>query len=99
MTLFIYPSAISKARYAMTWGQLKELQRTGLLDIQSHTFWHPNFRVEKRRLTPNDYRKFVNLQLVKAKMSISKSSANSSAGSRASASTSTASGTSSSRWA
>lgn len=68
VTLFIYPSAISNARYAMTWEQLKELQRTGLFDIQSHTFWHPNFHVEKRRLAPDEYQRFVNTQLVKAKM-------------------------------
>lgn len=43
-TLFIYPSAISNASYALTWDQLKEMKETGLIDVQSHTFWHPNFR-------------------------------------------------------
>jgi peptidoglycan/xylan/chitin deacetylase (PgdA/CDA1 family) len=65
VTLFIYPSAISNASYAMTWGQLAELHRTGLFDIQSHTFWHPNFNTEKRRLSPTAYRSFVTMQLVK----------------------------------
>jgi peptidoglycan/xylan/chitin deacetylase (PgdA/CDA1 family) len=51
----------------MTWEQLEELEETGLFDIQSHSFWHPNFRVEKRRLAPDEYRKFVNTQLVKSK--------------------------------
>lgn len=65
VTLFIYPSAISNASYAMTWGQLTELHRTGLFDIQSHTFWHPNFNTERRRLSPTAYRSFVTMQLVK----------------------------------
>ena len=33
VTLFTYPSAISNARYAMTWAQLRELKATGLFDI------------------------------------------------------------------
>jgi len=67
VTLFVYPSAISNASYAMTWEQLEELEESGLFDIQSHSFWHPNFHVEKKRLAPNEYRKFVNTQLVKSK--------------------------------
>ena len=65
VTLFIYPSAISNASYAMTWGQLAELHRTGLFDIQSHTYWHPNFTTERRRLSPPAYQSFVTTQLVK----------------------------------
>ena len=65
VTLFIYPSAISNASYGMTWDQLAELQRTGLFDIQSHTYWHPNFKTEKRRLSPAAYQSFVNTQLTK----------------------------------
>jgi peptidoglycan/xylan/chitin deacetylase (PgdA/CDA1 family) len=63
VTLFIYPSAISNASYAMTWQQLRVLKATGLFDIQSHTYWHPNFKIEKRRLTPTQYHKFVDIQL------------------------------------
>jgi peptidoglycan/xylan/chitin deacetylase (PgdA/CDA1 family) len=63
VTLFIYPSAISNASYAMTWSQLRALKATGLFDIQSHTYWHPNFKIEKRRLTPSQYNKFVDIQL------------------------------------
>lgn len=65
VTLFIYPSAISNASYAMTWEQLAALHKTGLFDIQSHTYWHPNFRTEKRRLSPGAYQTFVTMQLVK----------------------------------
>lgn len=63
VTLFIYPSAISNARYAMTWQQLRALKATGLFDIQSHTYWHPNFKIEKRRMTQAQYNKFVDVQL------------------------------------
>jgi peptidoglycan/xylan/chitin deacetylase (PgdA/CDA1 family) len=70
VTLFVYPSAISNASYAMTWEQLRQLHQTGLFDIQSHTFWHPNFKVEKRRLTPDAYAKLVNTQLLKARAAI-----------------------------
>jgi peptidoglycan/xylan/chitin deacetylase (PgdA/CDA1 family) len=67
VTLFIYPSAISNASYAMTWAQLDTLHRTGLFEIQSHTFWHPNFKTEKRRLSPDAYRTFATLQLAKSR--------------------------------
>jgi peptidoglycan/xylan/chitin deacetylase (PgdA/CDA1 family) len=65
VTLFIYPSAISNASYAMTWDQLRELSRTALFDIQSHTYWHPNFKTEKRRLSADAYRSFVTMQFNK----------------------------------
>lgn len=67
VTLFVYPSAISNASYAMTWDQLKELQKTGLFNIQSHTYWHPNFTQEKARLSADEYQKFVDTQLSKSK--------------------------------
>lgn len=67
VTLFIYPSAISNASYALTWEQLEELRRSGLVDIQSHTYWHPNFKQEKRRLAPAAYRDFVHMQLAKSR--------------------------------
>src|SRR5216684_899867 len=69
VTLFIYPSAISNpsAPYAMTWEQLAEVKASGLVDIQSHTFWDPNCKVDKKRLAPAAYEKFVQDQLVKSK--------------------------------
>jgi peptidoglycan/xylan/chitin deacetylase (PgdA/CDA1 family) len=68
VTLFIYPSAIGNASYAMTWDQLRELEKSGLFDIQSHTYWHPNFKKERKRLRPVEYEKFVDIQLTKSKM-------------------------------
>ncbi|MET1082988.1 MAG: polysaccharide deacetylase family protein [Burkholderiales bacterium] len=67
VTLFIYPSAISNAAYAMTWDQLRILTATGLFDIQPHTYWHPNFAIEKRRLPPAAYRAFALTQLTRSK--------------------------------
>ena len=67
VTLFIYPSAISNASYALTWQQLAEMQETGLVDVGSHTFWHPNFKTEKKRLAPADYEALVRMQLQKSK--------------------------------
>jgi peptidoglycan/xylan/chitin deacetylase (PgdA/CDA1 family) len=64
ITLFIYPSIISKRSDALTWRQLHEMQDTGLVRIESHTYWHPDFRREKRRMTPGDYKKFVHSQLL-----------------------------------
>ncbi|MGA7180767.1 MAG: polysaccharide deacetylase family protein [Thiobacillaceae bacterium] len=67
VTLFIYPSAISNASYAMTWAQLAELRASGLFDIQSHTYWHPNFFRERKRLDPETYTRFVDTQLTRSK--------------------------------
>jgi len=67
VTLFIYPSAISNASYAMRWEQIAEMQRSGLIEVQSHTFWHPNFRTEKSRLGAEEYRAFVDTQLSRSK--------------------------------
>jgi len=67
VTIFAYPSAISNAKYAMTWNQLRELKKTGLFDVQSHTYWHPNFKVERKRLSPQALDKLVTSQLKKSK--------------------------------
>jgi peptidoglycan/xylan/chitin deacetylase (PgdA/CDA1 family) len=71
-TLFLYPSALSNAPYAMTWEQLKEMKATGLLDFQSHTFWHPNFKREKKKLGTEEYENLVESQLKKAKVRLEK---------------------------
>ena len=68
VTLFIYPTAISNASYALTWEQLAEMKASGLVDVQSHTLWHPNFNVERRRLAPPAYERFVQDQLIKSKV-------------------------------
>jgi peptidoglycan/xylan/chitin deacetylase (PgdA/CDA1 family) len=72
MTLFVYPSAVSNASYAMTWDQLRELKSTGLFDFQSHTYWHPNFKQERKRLQPAEFEKLVHMQLTKSKAKLEK---------------------------
>jgi peptidoglycan/xylan/chitin deacetylase (PgdA/CDA1 family) len=72
VTLFIYPSAISNAKYAMTWDQLRDLKKTGLFDVQSHTYWHPNFKKDRKKMTPADFEKSVDMQLIKSKARIEK---------------------------
>jgi peptidoglycan/xylan/chitin deacetylase (PgdA/CDA1 family) len=67
VTLFVYPSAIGRAPYALTWEQLRELCASGLFEVQSHTWWHPNFGTEKRRLAPDAYVRFVATQLVRSR--------------------------------
>jgi peptidoglycan/xylan/chitin deacetylase (PgdA/CDA1 family) len=67
VTLFIYPNTISHGAHALTWDQLKELQKTGLFDIQGHTYWHPNFKQEKKHLSSEDYQKLVHTQLFTSK--------------------------------
>jgi len=72
VTVFIYPSAISNAKYAMTWDQIRELKKSGLFDFQSHTYWHPNFKRDKKKMKPQEYEKSVLLQLAKSKAKIEK---------------------------
>lgn len=67
VTLFIYPSVISNTGYAMTWEQLHKLEETDLFRIESHTYWHPNFKKEKKKLTDAEYHKFVIMQLAESK--------------------------------
>ena len=72
VTLFIYPSAISNASYAMTWEQLRELKKSGLVDFQSHSYWHPNFKKDKKKMTPAEYEKSVQMQLRKSREKLEK---------------------------
>jgi peptidoglycan/xylan/chitin deacetylase (PgdA/CDA1 family) len=72
VTLFIYPSAISNASYAMTWDELREIKKTALFDLQSHTYWHPNFKKERKRLPAAEYEEFVEMQLKKSRHRLEK---------------------------
>ncbi len=72
VTLFIYPSAISNASYATTWRQLKEMRETGFFDFQSHTYWHPNFKKDKKRLSLAEYGSSVDMQLRKSRERLEK---------------------------
>ncbi len=67
VTIFAYPSAISNAKYAMTWEQMRELTKTGLFTVQSHTYWHPNFKQERKKLSKAALDSLVMTQLKKSK--------------------------------
>jgi peptidoglycan/xylan/chitin deacetylase (PgdA/CDA1 family) len=70
VTLFVYPSAISNAPYALTWDQLRVLKATGFFDVQSHSWWHPDFHVERRRLSPDEFRRFASRQFAHSREAI-----------------------------
>lgn len=63
VTLFLYPSAISRAGYALTWKQIDAMRATGLVDVQSHTLWHPDFNHERSSRSVRGYARFVENQL------------------------------------
>lgn len=70
ITLFIYPSSISNAAYAMTWDDLRTLGRDSAIAIESHTYWHPNFHTERARRDAAGYRAFVLDRLARARIRI-----------------------------
>ena len=47
----------------MTWEELTELAATHVFTIQTHTFWHPNFKQEAKNLDQSAYAAFVDRQL------------------------------------
>jgi peptidoglycan/xylan/chitin deacetylase (PgdA/CDA1 family) len=67
VTLFIYPSAISNADYAMTWDQLQHLAASPQVSVQSHTYWHPNLLREREHKPPADFKRFAADQLVRSR--------------------------------
>jgi len=74
VTLFCYPSCVSRVSSVkcMTWEQLQELQKTGLFDLQCHTFWHPNFKRDKKKMKPEEFQKEMHKQLVVSKAVLEK---------------------------
>jgi peptidoglycan/xylan/chitin deacetylase (PgdA/CDA1 family) len=67
VTLFIYPSVISNASYAMTWEQVIELGARPLVSVQSHTYWHPNFIKERRNMSAEAFERFATNQLQRSR--------------------------------
>lgn len=70
VTLFIYPSCISRAPYAMTRAQLRDLADSPFFSIQSHTFWHPNFNTDLSTMNRAAYESFVDHQLRRSKKAL-----------------------------
>jgi peptidoglycan/xylan/chitin deacetylase (PgdA/CDA1 family) len=62
-TIFIYPSAISVLPFALTWEQLAEMTASGLIDVQSHSYTHPNLHLEEHRLSGASFDQFLRREL------------------------------------
>lgn len=62
-TIFIYPSAISVLHFALTWEQIAEMQASGLIDVQSHSYTHPNMSLEEHRLSGPAFDQFIRREL------------------------------------
>jgi peptidoglycan/xylan/chitin deacetylase (PgdA/CDA1 family) len=67
VTLFIYPCCIEHASYALTWAQIKQMADSGSVEVASHTRYHPNFKIQRRRLTPQAYEELVISELTSSK--------------------------------
>lgn len=64
VTVFVIAGETSRIPEALTWEQLREMEASGLVDVQSHTLDHPDFTVERQRRTNQDFDVFVEHQLV-----------------------------------
>ncbi len=70
VTLFIYTHAIDYEPDALTWDQIAEMAQSGLVDVQSHSWTHPNFHRERARRRPADYQSFVAAELGLSKQTL-----------------------------
>ncbi|MDE2595221.1 MAG: polysaccharide deacetylase family protein, partial [Burkholderiales bacterium] len=72
VTLFIYPSAISNASYAMTWEQLRQLRTDPRVSIQSHTYWHPNLLRDRQTMSADVFERHARDQLRRSQEALNK---------------------------
>jgi len=70
VTLFVYTDAISYEPDALTWEEIEEMLKSGLVDVQSHTCSHPFFEKERARRSAADYEAFVATELTKSKKTL-----------------------------
>jgi peptidoglycan/xylan/chitin deacetylase (PgdA/CDA1 family) len=70
VTLFVYTDAISYEPDALTWEEIGEMLKSGLVDVESHTCSHPQFEKERARRSPADYESFVASELTKSKKTL-----------------------------
>jgi peptidoglycan/xylan/chitin deacetylase (PgdA/CDA1 family) len=62
-TVFIYPPAISVLPFALTWEELAEMTASGLIEVQFHSYTHPNLQLEEHRLSGPSFDQFVRREL------------------------------------
>ncbi len=70
VTLFVYTDAISYESDALTWAEIEEMLKSGLVDVQSHTCSHPEFDKERARRSAADYESFVAAELAQSKKTL-----------------------------
>lgn len=68
-TLFIYTDGISSKPMpnAISWDQLKDMEASGLIDIQAHSLSHPDFEQKRKTLSAEAFYSFAMTQLTKSK--------------------------------
>lgn len=69
-TLFIYTDGIASKPMpsAISWDELREMQASGLIDIQAHSLTHPDFQQKRKSLSPDAFNRFAMNELVKSKL-------------------------------
>ncbi|MGO4871117.1 MAG: polysaccharide deacetylase family protein [Roseiarcus sp.] len=70
VTLFVYTDAVSYEPDALTWDEIEEMVKSGLVDVQSHTCSHPDFDKERARRRALDYEAFVAEELAQSKKTL-----------------------------
>ncbi|MGD0639370.1 MAG: polysaccharide deacetylase family protein [Roseiarcus sp.] len=70
VTLFVYTDAVSYEPDALTWDEIEEMLKSGLVDVQSHTCSHPDFDRERARRSALDYEAFVAEELALSKKTL-----------------------------
>jgi peptidoglycan/xylan/chitin deacetylase (PgdA/CDA1 family) len=70
VTLFVYTDAISYEPDALTWAEIEEMLKSGLVDVQSHSCSHPDFDKERARRAQADYESFVASELTQSKKTL-----------------------------
>ena len=62
-TLFVNTFSISRSPGTVTWEQLDEMHRSGLVDVQFHTLSHTDFEFERKRRSRTEYESLVDFEL------------------------------------
>ncbi len=70
VTLFINPPQIGQGSAYLTWDMLREMARSGLVDVQAHTQSHPNFNTERARRAPDAYAAYIDHEIADSRAPI-----------------------------
>ena len=70
VTLFVVGRAVSAEKDALSWEEIDEMTKSGLVDVQSHTSTHPNFDHARASKRPADFAAFVVKELQGSKATL-----------------------------